>query len=258
MFLFNFLSDLIVDCHSECCFWFWILCQSILVGDITNYTLYYFRVSHTFSCRATEWPFWLGLLLPFSLIYLFNWIMFVVIIISICKHSQGTISSSKDTSKLESIKKHFTIAITLAVVFGLGWAFGLAATSLPIKELTFTFQLLFSVFVGLQGFLIFLLHGIRNKDARNAWKRWFGIMGGKYLFSLNTSSTKASTGGSGPQIVHAYGTRASGVVTSTLPHKVAASTVGDDSEENIYDDVCPSGTPEHLKMTPLYEDVNYH
>ena len=126
--------------------------------------------------------------------------MFVIIMVSICKHSQGTISGTKDTSKLESIKKHFTIAITLAVVFGLGWAFGLAATSLPIKELTFTFQILFSLFVGLQGFLIFLLHGVRNKDARNAWKRWFGIMGGNYLFSLNTSSTKASSGGtSGPQ-----------------------------------------------------------
>ena len=177
--------------------------------------------------------------------------------VSICKHSQGTISSTKDTSKLETTKKHFTIAITLAVVFGLGWAFGLAATSLPIKELTFTLQILFSVFVGLQGFLIFLLHGIRNKDARNAWKRWFGIMGSNYLFSLNTSSTKASSGGSGPQIVHVYGTRASGVASSTLPNKMAASTVEMDNEENVYDDVCPSGTPEHLKMTPLYANVNY-
>ena len=82
-------------------------------------------------------------------------------------------------------------------------------------------------------------------------------MGGNYLFSLNTSSTKASTGGSGPQTVHVYGTHASGVVTSTLTHKVAASAVGDDSEENIYDDVCSSGTPEHLKMTPLYANCQY-
>ena len=177
--------------------------------------------------------------------------------VSICKHSQGTISSTKDTSKLESLKKHFTITITLAVVFGLGWAFGLAATSLPIKELTFTFQILFSLFVGLQGFLIFLLHGLRNKDARNAWKQLFGIMGGNYLFSLNTSSTKASSGGSGPQNAHVYSTCASGAATSTLPHKVDASTVGIDSEEHIYDDVRLNGTPEHLKMAPLYANCQY-
>ena len=177
--------------------------------------------------------------------------------VSICKHSQGTISNTKDTSKFESIKKHFTIAITLAVVFGLGWAFGLAATSLPVKELTFTFQVLFSLFVGLQGFLILLLHGIHNKDARNAWKRWFGIVGGTNLFSLNTSSTKALSGSSGPQTAHVYGTHASGTATSTLPHKVDAFTVGMDSEENIYDDVCPSGIPEHLKMAPLYANCQY-
>ena len=82
-------------------------------------------------------------------------------------------------------------------------------------------------------------------------------MGGNYLFSLNTSSTKASSAGSGPQIVHVYDTRASGAAMSTLPHKVDASTVGMDSEENIYDDVCPSGTPEHLKMTPLYANCQY-
>ena len=82
-------------------------------------------------------------------------------------------------------------------------------------------------------------------------------MGGNYLLSLNTSSTKASSGGtSGPQNV--YTKCASGAATSdsTLPHKVDISTVGMD-EENIYDDVCPSGTPEHLKMTPLYANCQY-
>ena len=81
-------------------------------------------------------------------------------------------------------------------------------------------------------------------------------MGGNYLFSLNTSSTKASSGGtSGPQNV--YTKRVSGTAASTLSHKGDASTAGMDSEENIYDDVCPSGSPEHLKMTPLYANCQY-
>ena len=49
---------------------------------------------------------------------------------------------------------NFTIAARLAVVFGLGWALGLAATSLPVKELTLTF---------------FALHGVRNQDIRMLW-----------------------------------------------------------------------------------------
>ena len=29
-----------------------------------------------FNCRATEWPFWVGHILPFSIINIFNWIVF--------------------------------------------------------------------------------------------------------------------------------------------------------------------------------------
>ena len=162
--------------------------------------------------------------------------MFIMIMVSICKHTKSTISS---TSKLESIKKHFTIAITLAIVFGLGWVFGLAATSLPVKELTITFQVLFSFFVGLQGFLIFLLHGIRNKEARDLWKKWFGVAGivGKSLYSITTSATKTLSG----QVSHDATSHA-----MTLTCKAEASSVEKicDSEEQIYDDVY-----EELKST---------
>ena len=68
---------------------------------------------------------------------------------------------------MKVMKTNFTIAATLAVVFGPGWALGLAATSRPVKELTLSFQILFSIFVGAQGMLIiFLLHGVRNQDVR--------------------------------------------------------------------------------------------
>lgn len=188
----------------------------------------YIHTCIQYSCRATEWPFWFGMLLPFSLIYVFNWIMFVVIMASICRHAQGTITNLKanDTNKLQ---KHFIIAISLAVVFGLGWAFGLAATSLPVKELTLGFQILFSLFVGFQGFLIFLLHGVRNKDARNLWKQWFKTIGGKSPFSSTISSTKSSSAG-GLQSLH--GTKSSGGMNT-----VDTSTVGKGHEENIYDEV---------------------
>ena len=161
-----------------------------------------------------------------------------MIMVSICKHA----IASTSTSKLESTKKHFTIAITLGVVFGLGWAFGLAATSLPVKELTITFQVLFSLFVGLQGILIFLLHGIRNKEARDLWKKWFGVAGsvGKSLYSVTTSSTKTLSG----QVSQDATSRA-----MILTCKVEASSVEKicDSEEQVYDDVYEESAPQPVK-----------
>ena len=73
--------------------------------------------------------------------------------------------------KVQELKKKFVIALSLAVVLGLGWALGLLATSSDSVELTTLFQVLFSIFVGMQGVLIFFLHAIRNADARALWKK---------------------------------------------------------------------------------------
>ena len=91
------------------------------------------------------------------------------------------------------VKNNFTIAATLADVFGLGWALGLVATSLPVKELTLTFQILFSIFVGAQGLLLFLLHGVRNQDIRKAWIQCFATIGHKSHLISMISSMKTSS-----------------------------------------------------------------
>ena len=147
------------------------------------------------SCRATEWPFWIGMILPFFLVIIFNWIMFILIMVSICSHTQSPVNNNKEASKLKVMTTNFTIAATLAVVFGLGWALGLAATSLPVKELTLTFQVLFSIFVGAQGILLFLLHGVHNQDIRKVWMQFFAAIRRKSRLASVTSSTKTSSGG---------------------------------------------------------------
>ena len=68
-------------------------------------------------------------------------------------------------------KKLAVIAIGLSIVFGLGWGLGLAATSSNVEEVTFTFQVIFSIFVGSQGLLILIFHGIRSETVRKEWVR---------------------------------------------------------------------------------------
>ena len=137
------------------------------------------------------------MILPISFVTIFNWIMFVLIMISICSHTQGPVSDKKEGSKIKAMQTNFTIAATLAVVFGLGWALGLAATSLPMKELTFTFQTLFSIFVGAQGVLLFLLHGVRNQDIRKIWIHCFTVISHKSRLASVIFSTKTSSAGLG-------------------------------------------------------------
>eukprot|EP00731_Ephydatia_muelleri_P011148 Em0006g42a len=106
-------------------------------------------------CRANGYPFYLGFILPFLAIYLFNWIMFIVIIVSLVRHAKKSFKQSSVTT-----------AAGLALVLGLGWGFGLAASNNKITYLACALQIVFSVFIGCQGLLILLFHGVRNKDAK--------------------------------------------------------------------------------------------
>ena len=94
--------------------------------------------------------------------------------------------------KLTSLKKQVAIAVGLATLFGLGWGFGLAASGTTVNELTFTFQLLFSLFVGLQGVVLFVLHGVRKQEARGQWKEWLTKVGSKPM-QLYSTAKSAST-----------------------------------------------------------------
>ena len=111
--------------------------------------------------------------MPFCIIYIFNWVMFIVIIIKLLRRKKTRVI---ELSTAQVVKRNLMIAVGLSLVFGLGWGIGLTATTSDTKEVTFTFQVIFSVFVGAQGVLIFIFHGIRSPDFRHAWRSIFCIM----------------------------------------------------------------------------------
>ena len=80
--------------------------------------------------------------------------------------------SAVNTSNRKKLKTYFTLIVVLSFFFGLGWGFGLAATTSDVRELTFIFQLLFCIFVGSQGILVFILHCVRPQHMRKKWNTW--------------------------------------------------------------------------------------
>ena len=115
--------------------------------------------------------------MPFGLIYLFNWVFFVMIIVSLVKQSLGNSAGyDKSTSHGLNYKKIFFITMILSVNFGLGWILGLLSTGLFPEPVYLTFVYLFSMFVGSQGVLILIFHCIRNQRMRKMWKMWFLVV----------------------------------------------------------------------------------
>ena len=143
-----------------------------------------------YSCRPYQLPFYIGFVLPFGIIYIFNWVMFVITFASICHHV-----TRNNTTAYETFKKQFKIAVTISLLLGLGWAFGFLGTSALPKEIYIPAQYFFSFFMTSQGALFLFFHGIKSAEVRQEWMHLFYVATGrsdKYRLYLQNSKTKAT------------------------------------------------------------------
>ena len=121
--------------------------------------------------------YYIGMLVPFILIYVFNWIIFVIIIISVLYKNWYKFASkhaSQGQKSGVSVRQQFMIVVTLSVLFGIGWGIGLLATEEIGNSVAHDFfSSLFVIITSFHGLLIFILHCVRSKEARKEWRRWF-------------------------------------------------------------------------------------
>ena len=122
-----------------------------------------FHISFFYSCIPRQIPFYIGTIVPVLVIYLFNCVLFVIIFASLIKKSRQSKSKKSDESggngNYQLVKQQFIAALSLAVLFGLGWGFGFIATSaLNSVEPTLRhiMQILFILFTSFQGLFVFL------------------------------------------------------------------------------------------------------
>ena len=102
------------------------------------------------------------------IIYTLNVVVFLIIVSIVLRRKDRNKNKSNPRKKM---RKAF-IVFVLALMFGIGWAFGILGSE-DRNALSIVFQFLFIILVGCQGLLIFLLHPCRSKDALNLWKKWF-------------------------------------------------------------------------------------
>lgn len=113
--------------------------------------------------------FYAGILAPFILVYTFNGIIYLVIMISLSKQLLN--KKKRETGDVKwrrEYKKLAVVAFFLAIMFGLAWIFAIFVP-IPIEALSITSQYLFSIFIAIQGLFYFILHGLRSPEARAAW-----------------------------------------------------------------------------------------
>ncbi len=110
---------------------------------------------------------------PFALTFLFNVSLFLIVMASLIRRFYRNIKMNySERNRMKEVRNLIVIGTSLSVLFGLGWVFGLLA-QIPQPILSSIAQYIFSVCVGFQGTLIFVLHGLRSADVRRVWKQWF-------------------------------------------------------------------------------------
>ena len=145
------------------------------------------------SCRAFNLPYYIGMVVPVLIIYIFNWTIFFIIIVSLLHKS----CKSDVKKKVSFICQQLVIVIALSIIFGLGWGIGLFATQdiHNNKIVRDSLAALFVIVTAFHGLFIFIMRCLRSKDVRNVWKQCFyGAIGKECSeFTVSYGSTSHTT-----------------------------------------------------------------
>lgn len=121
--------------------------------------------------------------------------MFILIMVQLLKkRCQTKFKESYSEDKNVSLKQQLLIAVTLSILFGLGWGIGLPAAGQLYNTpgVRDTFAALFIILTAFQGLYVFIMHCIRSQEARKEWKRWFYKATGKKFMDLSSSMANSS------------------------------------------------------------------
>ena len=130
------------------------------------------------------------MIVPFLIIYLFNWVVFIIIIVSLLRKTLQSDIKAKKNNNITFVRQQLIITVTLSILLGLGWGIGLLATqdihtNKTVRDL---FAALFVIITGFHGLFIFIMHCLRSKEVRNTWKRWFYGATGKDFNELTSTA----------------------------------------------------------------------
>lgn len=189
------------------------------------------------------------------------------------KQRKNRLNEAKTKGRGSDTKQQFRIAITIAVLFGLGWIFGLLGTqSLPVYINT-PFQIVFTTLVGFQGLFIFLLYVVFSPNARKEWKRWilrkeghrkgrpeFSSTSGAYTSRSKQTKTSAVSAKSSRANINRY--RGGGTLyhnvhsSSNLPSSGAIMSIAD--EFTSYEPTALSGQEAAIEELKKSVEKNQH
>ncbi|XP_038818528.1 adhesion G-protein coupled receptor G6-like [Salvelinus namaycush] len=119
----------------------------------------------------------------FSVIFLLNVAMFIVVMIQIC----GRNGKRSNRALREEVLRNLRSVISLTFLLGMTWGFAFFAWG-PVN---LAFMYLFSIFNSLQGLFIFIFHCALKENVQKQWRRY--LCCGRFRLADNSDWSKTAT-----------------------------------------------------------------
>ncbi|XP_072536620.1 adhesion G-protein coupled receptor G6 isoform X10 [Salminus brasiliensis] len=119
----------------------------------------------------------------FSIIFLMNVAMFIVVMMQIC----GRNGKRTNRTLREEVLRNLRSVVSLTFLLGMTWGFAFFAWG-PVN---LAFMYLFSIFNSLQGLFIFIFHCALKENVQKQWRRY--LCCGKFRLADNSDWSKTAT-----------------------------------------------------------------
>ncbi|XP_033099300.1 adhesion G-protein coupled receptor G2-like [Anneissia japonica] len=161
----------------------------VAIISATKYKGKYFNENYCFMKHGLE--FYLGLLAIAAVILIINSVIYIQIIRQLtCRRK--VMKAKTDSIKMSELSVRVQNAIAIMMLLGPTWIFGFLAidASDTVRDL---FQLIFCVCNSLQGFFVFILFCVRQRDVRDLWANFCCSAGEKPSQSTTVSKQLSGT-----------------------------------------------------------------
>ncbi|XP_015233780.1 PREDICTED: adhesion G-protein coupled receptor G2-like [Cyprinodon variegatus] len=160
----------------------------VIAIDKNNYGLVSYGkfsdgTSDDFCWIRNDIAFYVAVVAYFCVIFLFNFIMFIVVLVQLHRIKKQNPHNNKHRSTLQDVRSVLGITILL----GLTWGFAFFAWG-PVN---LAFMYLFAIFNSLQGFFIFVFHCLVKETVRRQWRTY--LCCGKMRLSENSEWSRTAT-----------------------------------------------------------------
>ncbi|KAM7374308.1 hypothetical protein PAMP_006974 [Pampus punctatissimus] len=141
----------------------------VIAVDKNNYGLVSYGkfrdgTTDTFCWLKNDIAFYVAVVAYFCVIFLFNFAMFIVVLVQLCRIKRQNPQNMQHRSTLQDVRSVSGITILL----GLTWGFAFFAWG----PLNLPFMYLFAIFNSLQGFFIFVFHCVVKENVRRQWRTY--------------------------------------------------------------------------------------